>query len=59
MLKLTRRPGEAVVMKTASGELIKVVIVRSGGGAAKLGVDAPRSVTVDREEIWMSKEAQK
>jgi len=46
-------------MKTADGELIKVMLVRSSSGCSRLGVEAPRSVTVDREEIWMRKEAQK
>lgn len=59
MLVLTRKPGESVVMKTADGELIKVMLVRSSSGCSRLGVEAPRSVSVDREEIWKRKEAQK
>jgi carbon storage regulator len=47
MLVLTRRVGEEIVI----GDNIRVVLVATQGQAARLGVIAPRSVPVDRQEI--------
>ena len=55
MLVLTRRPGEALVMETESGELVKVVIIENRGAQVRMGVIADPSITVDREEIHLRK----
>jgi len=47
MLILTRKVGETIVV---DGN-IKVVIMGIEGKNIRIGVDAPRSVTVHREEI--------
>ncbi len=47
MLVLTRRTGESIVI----GNGIKLTIVNIGPGRVKIGIDAPRSVRIDREEI--------
>jgi carbon storage regulator len=47
MLVLTRRAGESIVI----GNGIKLTIVNIGPGRVKIGIDAPRSVRIDREEI--------
>lgn len=47
MLVLTRRIGEELVI----GENIRVSVVRVEGGKVRLGVVAPRSVRVQREEV--------
>ncbi|SOB76143.1 carbon storage regulator, CsrA [Marinobacter sp. LV10R510-11A] len=59
MLILTRRPGEALVMETQSGDLIKVVVIENSGAQVRLGVIANREVAVDREEIYLRKKAGK
>ncbi len=51
MLILTRRPGETIVATTASGERIEFTVTHIGFAQARIGVDAPASVVVDRAEI--------
>lgn len=51
MLVLTRRVGEAVFIDTPGGERIKVIVLGMDGKQAKVGIDAPRTVDVVREEI--------
>jgi carbon storage regulator len=48
MLILTRRVGEAVVI----GEEVTATILGVKGNQVRLGVNAPKSVTVHREEIF-------
>ncbi|MFP3979136.1 carbon storage regulator [Marinobacter sp. KMM 10035] len=55
MLILTRLPGEAVVMESASGEKAKVVVLENRGAQVRLGVIADPSISVDREEIYLRK----
>ena len=47
MLILTRRIGEKIVI----GENVTVTILGVKGHQTRIGVDAPRDVRVDREEI--------
>lgn len=47
MLILTRRVGETVVI----GDNIEITVLGVKGGQVRLGVKAPRDVTVHREEI--------
>ena len=53
MLILTRRPNESIFLTTEGGERIKVSVTGVQGNQVRLGIDAPRSVTVHREEIQM------
>ena len=48
MLVLTRRPGESIVV----GEDIVITVIEIKGGQVRIGIDAPRSVEVYREEIY-------
>ena len=48
MLILTRRAGEKIML----GDDIVVQILEIVGGAVRIGIAAPRSVPVYREEIW-------
>jgi len=48
MLILTRRAGETVQI----GDDVAVTVVAIKGHQVRIGVKAPRSVTVDREEIF-------
>lgn len=47
MLLLTRRIGETIVI----GDNIKVMVLGVNGRQVKLGIEAPREIEVDREEI--------
>jgi carbon storage regulator len=51
MLVLTRKVNEAIVI---AGQ-VRVVVAAVQGGKVRLGVDAPRNVTIDREEIHLRK----
>ncbi|HDH02980.1 MAG TPA: carbon storage regulator [Actinobacteria bacterium] len=48
MLVLSRREGESVVI----GNDIVITVLEVRGGQIRLGVDAPRSLQVHREEIY-------
>jgi len=47
MLVLSRKEGEAIQLSGG----IRVVVLSIGGGRTRLGIEAPRSVSVHREEI--------
>jgi carbon storage regulator len=47
MLILTRRPAEALVI----GDNITISVLDIKGGRVRLGVNAPREIIVNREEI--------
>jgi len=49
LLILTRKVGESV----AIGDDIQVSVVEIKGNQVKLGIQAPRDVTVHREEIYL------
>jgi carbon storage regulator len=51
VLILTRRVGEVVRI----GDDIEVVVVEVNGNQVRMGVKAPRTVVVDREEVAMRK----
>jgi carbon storage regulator len=48
MLILTRRAGENVMI----GDDVTVTILEVKGGQVRIGINAPRSVAVHREEIY-------
>lgn len=50
MLKLTRRPGERVVI----GDDVFVTVLEVSGQTVRLGIDAPEGLSIYREEIWVS-----
>ena len=58
MLILTRRPGETLVMKTESGELINVTVMGVKANQVRIGVEAPKTVAVNREELHLKKESE-
>ncbi|RMD68002.1 MAG: carbon storage regulator [Gammaproteobacteria bacterium] len=48
MLILTRRVGESLMI----GDEVSVTVLGVKGNQVRLGVDAPRSISVHREEIY-------
>ena len=49
MLILTRRVGETVMI----GDEVSVTVLNVKGNQVRLGINAPRDVSVHREEIYM------
>jgi carbon storage regulator len=54
MLNITRRRGERIIV----GDDIFVSVLEVSGQTVRLGIDAPRSVRVYREELWLEIKAQ-
>ena len=48
MLIITRRPGEKIML----GDDIVVHVMEIVGNSVRVGIQAPRSIPVYREEIW-------
>lgn len=48
MLVLTRKRDESIII----GDHIKITVVEIRGDQVKLGIDAPRSIPVHREEVY-------
>lgn len=48
MLVLTRKLGEGITI----GQDVRVVVIEIRDGQVRLGVEAPRSVQVHRDEVW-------
>jgi carbon storage regulator len=49
VLILTRRSGENVIV----GDDIIISILEIRGDSVRVGIDAPKSMTVHREEVWL------
>ncbi|MCY7326078.1 MAG: carbon storage regulator CsrA [Microbacteriaceae bacterium] len=47
MLVLTRKPGESVLI----GDDITITILETRGDGVRIGIDAPRGVRIQRDEI--------
>lgn len=54
MLVLTRRPGESIVI----GNDIVVTVLEVRSDQVRVGIDAPRSVQVHREEVFRQMESE-
>lgn len=48
MLIITRRPGEKIML----GDDVVIEVMEVSGSSVRIGIAAPRSVPVYREEIW-------
>ena len=55
MLILSRRLGESIVI----GDNVYLKILDVSGNQVRIGIEAPRSVSVDREEIHLKRKQQK
>lgn len=54
MLVLARQVGQQIIMEH-EGVMIVVEVVSMRPGEVKIGVEAPKSVSVDRREIWLKR----
>lgn len=57
-LVLSRRPGQKVIISHPAGP-IEIEVINIIGQRVQLGIKAPLSVTVHREEIWKLIQAEK
>ncbi len=48
MLLLTRRVGECILI----GDDIKIMVTEINGGHVRIGILAPREISVHREEVY-------
>ena len=48
MLIITRKPGEKIML----GDDVVVHVIEIVGNSVRIGIQAPRSLPVYREEIW-------
>lgn len=55
MLILTRRPDETVVI----GNDIRVRVMAVNGNQVRIGIEAPKNIEVDREEIYERKQQER
>ena len=54
MLIITRRPGERVML----GDDVVIEVIEVSGSSVRIGIDAPKSVPVYREELWQAVKAE-
>jgi carbon storage regulator len=52
MLILTRKSGETITI----GENIEVKVLSIKGGQVRIGIDAPQSVSITREEVLLKRQ---
>jgi carbon storage regulator len=53
MLVLTRRPGESIMV----GDDVVITVLEIRGDVVRIGINAPRTVQVHREEIYRELQA--
>jgi len=50
MLVLSRKPGERILI----GEDVKITVIRIGPNSVRIGIDAPGSLNIVREELCLN-----
>ena len=54
MLVLTRKIGEQIIV----ADNIRISVIEVGPGRVKIGIEAPKSISVDRAEIYEKKQSE-
>jgi carbon storage regulator len=54
VLIVTRRAGEKVML----GDDVVIEVIEVSGSSVRIGIDAPKSVPVYREELWRAVKAE-
>lgn len=54
MLIITRKPGEKIML----GDDVIVEVLEVSGSSVRIGIAAPRSLPIYREEIWAAVKAE-
>ena len=54
MLIITRRPGEKIMV----GDDVVIEVIEVNGSSVRIGIAAPKSIPVYREEIWEAVKAE-
>ncbi len=49
MLRITRRAGERILI----GDDVIIEVTEVRGGTVRIGIEAPRSLRIYREELWL------
>jgi carbon storage regulator len=49
MLRISRRAGERIIL----GDDVVIEVMEVRGQTVRIGIDAPRSLPIYREEIWL------
>lgn len=52
MLVLSRHTSERIILDLGDGRIVEVVPVSLSGDKVRLGIEAPQSVKIHREEIY-------
>jgi carbon storage regulator CsrA len=55
MLKVKRREGEALILETSDGP-ITIRLTEYNGNQTRVGIDAPQSVRIVREELSFTRD---
>lgn len=59
MLVLSRHRDESIIIRVPGGHEIKMQIVDIRGDKVRLGIEAPKEVTVHREEVQRAIDAER
>jgi len=59
MLCLTRQSGQGIVFTDSHGATIRLYTLLRKDGRIRVGIEAPDSVRVLREELWLAQEAER
>ena len=56
MLLLTTREGEAITLTLSNGDKIKVILAKQNGNQARIGIEAPDEILIERDDLILSRE---
>lgn len=55
VLVISRNRGEKIII----GDDIEIMLVDTRGGSARIGIDAPKEVSIHREEVYLAIQAER